>query len=87
MTLSLFGFSDVVSLLLLLQKSSEEQEEEQPPPPSPPQEDQQAGASKPEEEAIDIDLNDPAVEDAAIKIQAQFKGFMVRKEKQKHESQ
>ena len=67
------------------------QEEEQPPPPSPPpspsQEDEQAEASKPEEEAIDIDLNDPAVEDAAIKIQAQFKGFMARKEKQKRESQ
>ena len=35
------------------------------------------------EEVVDIDLNDPAVEEAAIKIQAQFKGFMVRKEKEK----
>ena len=31
--------------------------------------------SAPEEEVIDIDLNDPDVEKAALKIQAKFKGF------------
>lgn len=30
-------------------------------------------------EEIDIDLNDPAVKDAAVKIQAGFKGFKTRK--------
>jgi hypothetical protein len=33
-----------------------------------------------ETEEIDIDLNDPDVEKAAIKIQASFKGFQSRKE-------
>jgi hypothetical protein len=32
-------------------------------------------------EEIDIDLNDPEVEKAAVKIQASFKGFKQRKEK------
>ena len=36
----------------------------------------------PEEEVIDIDLNDPEVEKAATKIQAGFKGFMARKQLQ-----
>ena len=31
-------------------------------------------------EEIDIDLNDPEVEKAAMKIQASFKGFQVRKD-------
>ena len=31
------------------------------------------------EEEVDIDLNDPDVEAAAIKIQASFKGFQTRK--------
>merc|ERR1712136_498811 len=31
-------------------------------------------------EAIDIDLNDPAAEDAAVKIQAAFRGHQVRAE-------
>ena len=35
-----------------------------------------------EEEEVDIDLNDPEVEKAAIKIQAGFKGFQTRKEMQ-----
>jgi hypothetical protein len=33
-----------------------------------------------EVEVIDIDLNDPALNDAAIKIQAQYKGFKTRKD-------
>ncbi|XP_046353040.1 FK506-binding protein 5-like isoform X5 [Haliotis rufescens] len=39
-----------------------------------------------EEEEVDIDLNDPDVEKAAIKIQAGFKGFKARKEVQEVKS-
>ena len=35
---------------------------------------------KKEEEEVDIDLNDPEVEKAAIKIQSGFKGYKVRRE-------
>jgi len=35
------------------------------------------------EEEVDIDLNDPDVEAAAVKIQAGFKGFKVRQESQR----
>lgn len=35
---------------------------------------------KEEEEEVDIDLNDPDVEKAAVKIQAGFKGFKARQE-------
>ncbi|XP_063441381.1 uncharacterized protein LOC134721963 isoform X7 [Mytilus trossulus] len=38
------------------------------------------------EEVVDIDLNDPDVEKAAIKIQAGFKGFQTRKEMQSKKS-
>ncbi|KAJ8315978.1 hypothetical protein KUTeg_005992 [Tegillarca granosa] len=42
--------------------------------------------SKPdEEEEVDIDLNDPEVEKAAVKIQAGFKGFQARKEIKKQQ--
>ena len=34
---------------------------------------------KPEEEEIDIDLNDPEVENAALKIQSKFRGFKSKK--------
>ena len=40
-----------------------------------------ADKKKEQEEEIDIDLNDPDVEKAALKIQAQFKGFKGRKSK------
>lgn len=33
-----------------------------------------------EQEEVDIDLNDPDVEQAALKIQAGFKGYQARKE-------
>ena len=36
--------------------------------------------TEPEEEVIDIDLDDPEVGAAAVKIQATFKGHMARKE-------
>ncbi|XP_052060993.1 abnormal spindle-like microcephaly-associated protein homolog isoform X2 [Mytilus californianus] len=42
---------------------------------------------KGEEEEVDIDLTDPDVEQAAIKIQAGFKGFKARKEVQTKEKQ
>lgn len=36
--------------------------------------------NKDQEEEVDIDLNDPDVEKAAVKIQAGFKGFKARQE-------
>lgn len=42
---------------------------------------------KGEEEEVDIDLTDPDVEQAAIKIQAGFKGFKARKEVQTKKSE
>lgn len=43
-------------------------------PPAKP-----AAAAAAEEEEVDIDLTDPEVEKAAVKIQASFKGLMSRK--------
>jgi hypothetical protein len=40
-----------------------------------------SGHRQGQEVEIDIDLNDPEVEKAAVKIQASFKGFKHRKEK------
>ena len=37
-----------------------------------------------EEDSVDIDLNDPDVENAATKIQAGFRGHKTRKEMQKN---
>lgn len=39
-------------------------------------------AKAPEEEELDIDLNDPDLQVAATKIQASFRGHKVRKDKQ-----
>ena len=38
---------------------------------------QQTGGDN--EEEVDIDLNDPSVAEAAVKIQATFRGHMTRK--------
>lgn len=45
-----------------------------------------ADQKKEQEEEIDIDLTDPDVEKAALKIQAQFKGFKGRKSKPSQDS-
>ncbi|XP_050417284.1 retinitis pigmentosa 1-like 1 protein isoform X3 [Patella vulgata] len=45
-----------------------------------------AASQNTEEEEVDIDLNDPEVEKAAVKIQAGFKGFKARKEVQDTQS-
>jgi len=42
-------------------------------------------AVPPEEEEIDIDLNDPEVEKAATKIQATFRGYKSRREPKKED--
>merc|ERR1711953_1197359 len=39
------------------------------------------------EEEIDIDLNDPSVEESAVKIQAAFRGHQVRKERKEGEEE
>ncbi|XP_064618209.1 uncharacterized protein LOC135482251 isoform X4 [Liolophura sinensis] len=50
--------------------------------PTPPQSETTQGQKTTEEEEIDIDLDDPEVADAAMKIQAGFRGFKARKEVQ-----
>ncbi|XP_041470803.1 fibrous sheath CABYR-binding protein-like [Lytechinus variegatus] len=44
-------------------------------------------SKKEEEEEVDIDLNDPQVQDAAVKIQAGFKGMKVRKQMKEGKSE
>ena len=51
-------------------------------PDSAPEEISQPQDAAQEEEEIDIDLTDPEVEKAAVKIQASFKGFKTRKNRQ-----
>ncbi|XP_067676890.1 DNA ligase 1-like isoform X3 [Haliotis asinina] len=46
-----------------------------------------AAEAKPEEEEIDIDLEDPQTEKAAVMIQAQFRGFKTRKDMTNNKSE
>ncbi|CAH1796274.1 unnamed protein product [Owenia fusiformis] len=66
--------------------ATEEAKPEEAKPEEPKAEEPKAEETK--EEEVDIDLNDPEVADAAAKIQAGFRGHIVRKElKEKKEAQ
>ena len=56
------------------------QKQEETPAPATEEPTTSSEPAKPQEEEIDIDLEDPATEKAALKIQASFRGFQTRKD-------
>lgn len=55
-------------------------------PPIPPPRPQESACSKPDEDILDIPLDDPGANAAAAKIQASFRGHMARKKIKSRES-